>query len=499
MVNKVKYIFNGMWIGLFLLGICFSHSGCKDEFTTDPENKLTMPDSLLFDTVFSKTISPTAIFKVYNETKENIKISSIVLESQSNYFQINVNGKSGTSFSDVEILSGDSLYVFVQIVADESGDDIPLLIDDKIKFLYNGNCQSVALSAYSQDVYHLREKIHIVSDTTWCGKKPFLVYDSIIVDSAATLTIKEGVMLYMKKNATMLVNGTLRIEGTLDNEVVFRTNRIDNVSKDLAFDLATNQWGGIHISSTSTGNKINYALIKGGAFGIEIDSAECNADAHRLVISNSHIHNAYSACLKANCANVLAYNSLFTNGYYGCVVLAGGIYQFDHCTISSHRTSWYALTMSNCGYAEKPSTDVLPFKAVFNNCILDGYTKREPLDEIYFRLFSTHTIDSLDFRFDHSLIYTDIPEEEIVQDEAHFNQVIVNQSPMYVLIDNTNGLFDFHLSEESPCKEKGDLGLVLHNDAYKMDRDGVIRDVEAAPDMGAYQMVVKSDSSAVNQ
>ncbi|MBR4815331.1 MAG: hypothetical protein IKZ67_07700, partial [Paludibacteraceae bacterium] len=125
MVKKVKYFLNGIWASLILLGICFSHNGCKDEFTTDSEYKLTMPDSLSFDTVISQTISPTAVFKIYNETKEDIKIASLVLESHSNYFQINVNGKSGTSFSNLEILSGDSLYVFVQIVAGESGQDAP--------------------------------------------------------------------------------------------------------------------------------------------------------------------------------------------------------------------------------------------------------------------------------------------------------------------------------------------------------------------------------------
>ena len=112
------FFFSSVFAGLLLLLLSLPLNGCKDEFTTDPEYKLTMPDSLLFDTVISQTISPTAAFKIYNKTEEDIKIASITLNSSLNYFKININGKSGTSFSNVELRSGDSLFVFVQIVAD---------------------------------------------------------------------------------------------------------------------------------------------------------------------------------------------------------------------------------------------------------------------------------------------------------------------------------------------------------------------------------------------
>lgn len=500
MVKKVKYFLNGIWASLILLGICFSHNGCKDEFTTDSEYKLTMPDSLSFDTVISQTISPTAVFKIYNETKEDIKIASLVLESHSNYFQINVNGKSGTSFSNLEILSGDSLYVFVQIVAGESGQDAPLLIEDKINVLYNGNCQSVVLSAYGQDAYHLKQKVHISSDTVWSGKKPFLVYDSIIVDSAATLTIKEGVVLYMKKNATILVNGSIHIEGSVDEEVVFLTNRIDNISRELEFDQMTNLWGGINISSSSTDNRINHALIKGGAFGILVDSAVVNGDDYSLVISNSHIHNTYGSCLYAYKSNVMAYNSLFTNGTRGCVVLQGGKHQFDHCTISLHNSSSYALTLSDKDYyAEPDSEDGLPFKAVFNNCIVAGDTVKFGKPRSQINVVPHVEVDSLDFKFDHSLLFIGISPEDMAMDTNRFNVVIPNENPRFQCVDRANSVYDFHLMEDSPCKERGDLGLVLRNEAYKLDKDGVLRNVDAAPDMGAYQIVVKADTSVVNQ
>lgn len=495
MAKKLLYLSNSVFIGLLLLGIFFSNSGCKDDFTNNPDFKLSIPDSLLFDTVISQTISPTAEFKIYNRTKEDIKIESIILESKNNFFKINVNGKSGTSFSNVEILSGDSLYVFVQIVVEEIGDNAPLLIEDKIKLLYNGNCQDIVLSAYGQDACHIRNSLHISHDTTWTDEKPFLIYDSIVVDSAVTLTIKEGTILYMKKKGTMQVDGSLIIDGSADKEVVFRTDRKDYYKKDILYDQENNQWGGIYISNKSTNNRINHALIKGGAFGIEVDSAMSNSEDYSLIVSNSQIHNTYGACLVAYRTNVFAYNSLFTNGNRGCVILWGGNHQFDHCTISSHASSSYALTLSDQDTSKDADPLVgLSFKARFNNCIVSGDTSRigVPRKQIYF--VPHFPEDSMDYKFDHSLLFTDISSEEIENDTERFNVVITNESPRFQSIDNTQRIYDFHLQEDSPCKEKGDLGLILHNEAYKTDKDGVVRDVIAAPDMGAYQIVVKTDS-----
>jgi hypothetical protein len=491
--RKIIYFLNSFFAGLLLLGVCVTHSGCKDEFTTDSAYRLSMPDSLLFDTILTQTLTPTASFKIYNDTEEDIKIESILLQSEKNFFKININGQSGTSFSNVKIYAKDSMFIFVQFIADRSGSDEPLLIEDKIRFLYNGNVQEIVLSAYGQDVYLMREKVRIQKDTTWGNDLPILIYDSVIVDSAATLTIKEGVTLYMKQKGTFLVNGSLHIEGAAGKDVIFRTERMDNISRNRTYDQANNQWGGIYFSSSSKDNRIDHAFIRGGAFGLHIDSSEVVENEYRLIVANSHIHNTFNACLTAKNANVYAYNSLFTNGANGCVVLVRGYHQFDHCTISYHKAGTgynnYALRLSNSNFVA--SSDTYPFRALFNNCIVTGYTSKyhTPGNEIYL------VGDSLDYKFDHSLIFTDIPTSEVEQDEKHFNVVICNEDPQYVQVDMDQFNFDFHLSEESPCKEKGDLGLVLRNEAYQVDRDGVARVIEAAPDMGAYQIVVKTEET----
>lgn len=487
------------WIvyALTIIYTCLNFS-CKDDFTTDSSFKLTLStDTLNFDTILTQTLSPTAVLKVYNRNKEDIKISSIILDSKYNYFKININGKAGTQFSDMEILAGDSLFIFVEIVAEENGDSLPLLIEDEIKFLYNGNVQRIVLSAYGQDAHHIKDILHIGGNVSWTNDKPYIIYDSIIVDSSSVLTISEGVTCYMKKNATIVVNGKIIINGTVDGEVNFRTDRKDNVTSKISYDQLNNQWGGIRLTSSSTGNFINHATIKSGTFGIEIDSAEISDKEYRLTIANSHIHNVQSACLKSFNANVWAYNSLFTNGNNGCVILAGGEYQFDHCTISSHQKGLgyykYALTLSDSGYYERPAIAPLPFKASFRNCIIAGDTSIGSMKKQEILIMKSTLTDTLNYQFDHCLIHTNLSDKEIEQDFNHYQNVIANKAPRYILLDNKLSLYDFHLSEDSPCKERGDLGLILKNELYKTDKDGIERNVEAAPDLGAFQIVVKTE------
>lgn len=492
-------IFRTIIILTSVIFACISQS-CKDDFTTNSDYKLTMCDSILFDTILTQTISPTAIFKIYNKEQVNIKISSITLQSEKNYFKVNVNGKSGTSFSDVEILAGDSIFVFVKIIAAESGEKLPIIIEDKLNFIYNGNCQTIVLQAFGQDAYHKKEPVHITENTSWANDKPYLIYDSLIVDSTATLTIAEGTTLYMKKNATVLVKGSLVMNGTEGKEIVMRTDRTDYFASDVLYDQIYNQWGGIEFTSSSSNNIINHAFIRSGAFGIKIDSSEIVDNEYRLTIANSQIHNVLASCLYGYNASVYAYNSIFTNGTENCVFLWGGQYRFDHCTMDSNNKGignyTCAVTMSN-----KTKTAPLPFKANFNNCIVSGDTSAyrynpDLWNELYIETFDKN--DSLDYKFDHCLLFTKLTDEEIANDENHFNVIIRNKTPRFQLIDKDKLLFDYHLSEDSPCKERGDLALVLINENIKADKDGVIRNIEAAPDLGALQIVVKSATDEGN-
>jgi hypothetical protein len=153
-MNFVKTIFS------FLIFSSLFFSACKkDELLTDSSAKLEFSvDSVLFDTVFTQVGSTTRSFRIYNKHDQPINISKIFLGGgSSSQYRINVDGTPTTTSNpiirDVEIMAGDSIFVFVQVTVDPTGSTSPLLIKDSVIFETNGNIQDVKLTAIGQDVY----------------------------------------------------------------------------------------------------------------------------------------------------------------------------------------------------------------------------------------------------------------------------------------------------------------------------------------------------------
>src|SRR5690606_15426754 len=99
--------------------------------------------------------------------------------------------------------------------------------------------------------------------------------------NANNLTIGPKTKVYFHDAANLTVNGQLNVQGSLNNEVIFRTDRMDERS-----DSLPNMWGKIKIKSPNTSlvNAINYAVIKGGSVGLEVDQSH-------LEITNTKILN----------------------------------------------------------------------------------------------------------------------------------------------------------------------------------------------------------------
>ena len=146
-------------LSAILLGICLisglGMTGCiEDGFTTSPSHVLSFStDTVSFDTVFTSISTSYRSFRIYNRNKKSVNISSIrVADAEHTGFQINVDGISGESFSDVEIRGKDSIFVFVKMKVDPTDRNNPIEIKDSIIFVTNGVAQDVKLRAYGQDV-----------------------------------------------------------------------------------------------------------------------------------------------------------------------------------------------------------------------------------------------------------------------------------------------------------------------------------------------------------
>jgi hypothetical protein len=310
----------------------------------------------------------------------------------------------------------------------------------------------------------------------------------LTVENGVTLKIDAGARFYFHNKATMVVKGTLNVEGDASNPVIFRGDRTDDLYSGLPYDKLPGQWGGILLTKESTGNRINGAMIRNGIFGIQIDSAEIQSGAYRLVLSNSQVHNTKQAAFKATNANVYAYNSVISNGAYTCVLLEGGEYLFNQCTIAGYTRStrvYGALVLAN--HIQFDESVIIPLKAGFNNCIIYGTFQQEiKMDHSG---GNGDVASGFDYKFRSCLIryqsgnYTTNPEFNLNQDA--FQNVKWNEDPGFLSVDND--LYNFHLESYSAAIESGNPGIIVDCPECATDKDGVIRPPDKNPDSGAYE------------
>ncbi|MCB9017307.1 MAG: hypothetical protein WCU80_05205 [Paludibacteraceae bacterium] len=472
----------------FPIAVLFSFFSCllisceDDDFTSDASYQLTLStDTISFDTIFSNILTSTKRIMVYNKTSENIRIDAISLESGFKCFQINVNGQSGTTFNNIEIRANDSIYIFVQARLNGIGQNAPLFILDSLVFRYNGNVQNVKLCTYGQDV-HLQRNTKIEEDTHWTNDKPYLIYDTLCVDENATLTIDAGTKIYFYTNACMKVNGVLKVLGDIHYPVLFRGHRTDYIYDNIPYDKIVGQWGGIIFSKESYGNKMEGAVIRSSDFGIRMDSSELKPDVYKLILANSTIHNTKGVALKATNAKVYAYNTVISNSLNACVMLEGGDYLFNHCTIANFpKNSRYhsAVMLLNKEYYTKEP--IIPLvKADFNNCIIYG-TYQQEMD-----LEGEDSDENFNYHFNSCLIKYVYSDNSFISNER-FSKVIWNEDPLFKLINHTEYEYDYSIDSLSAAINKADVEVLNLYPECNADKAGRDRNQNNLPDIGAYE------------
>ncbi|MDR0833766.1 MAG: hypothetical protein LBN93_06225 [Candidatus Symbiothrix sp.] len=310
-------------------------AACSDgfeDYSYSPGDVLTFStDTVAFDTVVSTVRTPFAAFTIYNPSKKDLLISSITLENGDN-FKINVDGRAGNSFSDIEILSKDSLYILVEAQPSENQSDIPAEIIDHIVFVTNGVKQSVVLQAVAQDA-EIRDAIFVTVDSTLNRIKPYLIYDSLVVQAGATLTIPAGARLYMHANANIIVHGTLIVSGTAENPVIIRGDRFDQMV-GIPYDRIPGQWGGIQFDADSYDNVIEHARIRNGSTGLFF--APSDPAFLKLSMHNTVVTNFKGMLTSANDCRIFFEQCELSNAKDGLVSLNGGYYSFIHCTLANY-------------------------------------------------------------------------------------------------------------------------------------------------------------------
>jgi len=489
-------------------------TGCNDinKYSVSPNHLLSFSaDTLTFDTVFTTIGSVTGYFMIYNRNSETLKIENIYLaDGERSGFRINVDGRKGEVFNDIPIWKNDSLYIAVEVTVNPNDDNSPFVIYDSVVFVTNGSAQYVVLEAYGQNTHILKGGVTFTGDTTLTAERPYLVYDSIRIPEGVTVRIEKGASFYMHKDAKWLIDGTMITNGTQDEPVMFRADRLNKLTSYLSYDNISAQWDGLYFGASSFDNELNYTLIRNGISGLTFE--ESTPDRKKIDIRSSQIKNMDGNVLWAVNCHIEASNTEFSNATGYLVMLSGGKYQFTHCTIAnymqqammSHSSTRFiqALSLADQIVSEDDleKKQLFPLQqAFFDNCIIDGNIDGNlsvvDKGELLFltdESFMNGDDEQFNYHFNHCVIRA----KKI--DNQRFNEVLFIVEPRventkYVKSkpdnedDNYDYVYDFRLVDESMGIGKADRSIATQ---YPTDRYGIDRLAsELGPSIGAYEYV----------
>lgn len=480
-----------IFLYLIILGaVLFESCTDNDSFSTDSSKRLSFSvDTLKMDTVFSTVPSSTYSFWVYNNSGDGLRIRQVRLErGNQTGLRVNVDGfyldnTAGSLVNDLEIRKNDSIRVFVELTSQVNKDagGLPQMIEDNLAFLLeSGVTQKVNLRAYSWDAIFYNQ-LAVKKDTTISTSKPVVIYGGIVVDSAATLTIKAPTTLYFHSEAGITVYGRLVIEGDGNGgKVVLRGDRMDRMFPYLPYDRVSGQWGGIRICPSSTGNRISDADIHSGTYGIICDSAAFDSTVYRLSLSYSSVHNCKGPGIAAYNANISLVNCQVSNTADNCISLYGGAARIDYCTLAQFYP-YSADRGAALYFSNFTAGKYYPQKSLrINNSLITGYNSDvfmgEPCDSV-----------ELEYYFSNSVIRTPEPEfKDTLEKKLRVNNVVfetkdneIQGKKHFKLIDEENLIYDFHLDSLSTAIGKAAV-ITVTDDKDRKARGG-------KPDAGCYQ------------
>jgi len=499
------------YLMLIILGFALLYS-CNDEiFETSPSTGelIFSRDTIFLDTVFTNISSSTRTFKIYNKTGNHINIPNIRLgRGEQSFYRLNVNGQSGKTFENIDILPKDSIYVFVEATIDFSKVTNPIY-KDSIVFDQGANQQDVKLVTLVQDAYFLfperdaqgiKEKIvigiddggeeiavegfYLEGDVTWTNEKPYVVYGYVGVNKGNRLTIQKGARVHFHQNSGLLVEkeGSLKINGTLNDKVIIQGDRLEPFYENIA-----GQWGTIWLRPGSKEHVINHAIIKNNTIGILMDSLG-NSEQPTLKIANTEIYNTSNFGLFGRATHIEATNVVIgNNGRSSLACTLGGTYNFTHTTLANYWSGsirefpalWVNNYQLSTDTGELLVNDLLA--ANFTNCIIEGNQSREfVLEENMQAAFNFNFKNNLLRFFDSGGNFSDDPLYDF-DDTSKYQANIFNGEPDFKDVDDN----DFIIGEASDANANANLPA-----AQKVPFDILGVNRVSSPDMGAYQHII---------
>ncbi len=506
---------------LSLLALVILWSSCRNDFESLPStgNLEFSKDTVYLDTVFTNIGSSTYTLKVYNRSDEDISIPTVRLgQGENSFYRLNVNGRAGKTFNNLEILAKDSIFVFVETTIDINTfpGNLQFLYTDAIEFDAGSNQQNVELVTLVQDAVFLYperfgdgtiESLLLGVDEddneirvegffldedhlNFTNEKPYVIYGYAAVPSNKTLTINAGARVHFHEASGIIVasEGTIEANGALstnpellENEIIFQGDRLEP-----GFSEIPGQWGTIWLTAGSTAHEFNHTTIKNATVGILMDSND-GSNNPTLTIKNTQIYNSGNVGLLARNGFVDGENLVISNSGQASLFLSlGGSYNFRHSTFANYWNRSFrnfpAVVIDNS--LQVSETEILVadlIEANFSNCIIYGSEARE-----FF--LNAEPEAAFNFNFSNSLIKFDDPQGQFadnplfdLSNTAFYSTCVINEDPVFFDTE-TNKLF---ISNESAANGIGDPATTQQ---VPIDLLGTPRGNPS--DAGAYKSVI---------
>lgn len=460
-----------LFLGFILWGIL--QAGCrKDDIYMNQDGMLEFSDdTLTFDTVFTQlggTSNPRSayqVLKIYNRKPGVLKTTISVAGGKTSPFRINIDGAPAADQTTVELRAGDSIYLFVEALLDQTNTNNPLIITDSLLFETNGNTQRVIIDAWGQDAHYITDSI-IPCNSVWTNDKPWVIYNSMLVDFGCKLTIQPGTKIYSHVGSRIFVGGTLEANGTVADPIIFQGDRLEYRKRN-----TPGQWTGIRFLPGSWYNSMTYCEVKNAILGVEVDSLPNTDNVPNLVMRQCKVQHCSFYGVVGKNASIAMWNSLVANcGQYTFVGTYGGTYNLQNSTFVSFNTlfnrqsSHFAL--SNEDLIDPDTKQILQsfdLNYILSECIVYGSLD----DELILYEDGKGAIAK---NINNCNIKTKLKGLQV-----NGNQI--NQDPKFVNFAE----YDFHLQNASPCKGAGQQIQI-----NGIDLDGKIRTLPN--DIGCYKI-----------
>ncbi len=474
-------------LGLILIVCGTLFFSCEKE-VLDSSTKFPLKfssDTLTFDTVFQTLGSATRSLRIYNQSNSTLIISRAFLSRGiSSQFRFNIDGLSGVQAEKIRILPNDSLWIFSEVTINPNPSN-PILVQDSLILETNGSRQIIIMRALGQNAYfHYGEVIQ--SNTNFLSDKPHVIIDKttssgtipgLLIIPGATLNIEAGTQLHFANSAGIIVQGSLKCNGTKEKPIKMRGLRLEK-----SYIKAAGQWLGLLFERNSKNNLLEFTNVDESAFGVWMGFQSqtnfgqmTNGTRAEIYLKNSTISNAFYWTLRSMNCKVQADNcQFFTSTEYLVQLLLGGDYQFRNCTLFNIQSKDKKgnLLLANQFYDEdgkQTYKNKLDNTCFFENCIVNSNADESIILDIDKALNQEADYNFRNCNYNSKSNLT----------SASFTNCQVNQNPIFesTVIDKES----LKLRSNSPCIDKGVFNSL--NDDIKGDP----RPKGSGVDIGAYE------------